>query len=331
MKIIVTGGAGFIGSNFVHHLVTNYPEYNITVVDKLTYAGNKENLKPITSKVNFIQADICDKSAYSEVTQTADYVVHFAAESHNTRAEKNPDIFWQTNVEGTRTVLDLLTTNSNLKKFVHISTDEVYGEIPEGIDCKEEDKKSGDFQATSDYSKSKSIADDLAHEYMDKIPINIIRPTNNFGPYQHPEKLFPRSITRILTGQATVLWGEGNEIRDWLYAPDDARAIDLVMHKASAGEIYNVAANHSPEIRNRDLIHWLMGRLYENNARIQHTPNPRPAHDFRYGLNDSKLRNELGWRPGEDVWEQFEKTLQWYKKNEGWWKPLLKEAESIYE
>lgn len=329
MKITVTGGAGFIGTNFVHYWAEHHPKDQITVIDKLTYAGRPENLAPVKKQVELVEADICDERACKQAIGEADYIVHFAAESHVTRSEKDPEIFEKTNVEGTRTLLTLAANNDKLKRFVHISTDEVYGDAENGHNFAESEKEPGDSQATTAYAKSKARADDVAQEYIQKLPLNIVRPTNNFGPYQFPEKAFPRYITRVLSGKTISLWGEGEQIRDWLHARDTARAIELILDKAPAGEIYNVGANNEPEIKNRDLAHWLLGRMHDHNAKLEHQPDPRPQHDGRYGVDTAKIK-QLGWQPSPDPWQLFEQTLQWYIDNKDWWAPLVAEAESIY-
>lgn len=329
MKIVVTGGAGFIGTNFIHYWLDKHPDDAITVIDKLTYAGNQANLKPVQDKIEFIEADICDQAACQQAIANADYVIHIAAESHVTRSEKDPEIFEKTNVEGTRNLLELAAANDKLARFVHISTDEVYGDAENGHNFLESEKETGDHQATSAYAKSKSRADDVAKSFAGKVPLNIIRPTNNFGPYQFPEKAFPRYITRVLSGKTISLWGPGEQIRDWLYAPDTARAIETIIKNAPAGEIYNVGANNDPEIKNRDLAHWLLGRMHEHGAVLEHQEDPRPQHDARYGVNTAKIK-ELGWQPSLNPWQLFEETYQWYLDNEDWWQPLLEEAESIY-
>jgi dTDP-glucose 4,6-dehydratase len=331
MKILVTGGAGFIGSAFVRHLVGAYPNYQIVVYDALTYAGNVENLASVRDRITFVQDDICDASKVALAMRDCDTVVHFAAESHVTRSEKDPGVFERTNVRGTRVLLEL-ACEYGILRFVHVSTDEVYGDAIAGQFFAEEDKEPGDHMATSAYAKSKARADDLAASYRGELALNIVRPTNNFGPYQFPEKALPRWITRVLRGETISLWGVGDQVRDWLYVVDTARAIDLVLHQGAAGQVYNIGANHMPEIKNRDLAHWLMGLLTGLGlvARIEHQVDRREYHDFRYGVDTRRIR-DLGWRPTANVWGQFEETTHWYIDHRAWWDPLVDEAERIYQ
>lgn len=327
MKLLVTGGAGFIGTNFVYHMAAK--GHKVVVLDKLTYAGGKDNLASLTPKVTLIEGDVCDAALVASAVAGIDWVVHFAAESHNTRSETDPDLFYRSNVDGTRVMLEQ-SFKSSVKRFLHISTDEVYGSIVGGK-FKETDKKLGDSQATSAYSKSKSLADDLAMEYGSKgFPVLVTRTTNNFGPWQFPEKALPRWITNLLLGSKIPLWGEGLQVRDWLYAPVNAEAIEFLLEQGKDGEVYNVAANHNPEITNRQAAEWLCSILDKKpDEWIEHLPDPRPDHDFRYALDTTKL-DTLGWKPSVDVFDQFEATVSWYKHNETWWRMRKAEAEKIY-
>lgn len=328
-RILVTGGAGFIGTNFVYYITGK--GYNVTVLDKLTYAGGKDNLEPLIAegKVNFIQGDICDAESVKHSLSGAEEVIHFAAESHNTRSETDPDLFYRTNVEGTKVMLEE-SFKAGIKKFIHISTDEVYGSIVNGY-FSETDKLLGDSQATSAYSKSKSQADDLAMEFGKNYPVIILRPTNNFGPWQYPEKALPRWITNIILGQKIPLWGEGMQVRDWLYAPVTAECLEFLLQKGEAGNAYNVAANHNPEITNKTAAEWLCEISGVNRDEyIQYIPDPRPNHDFRYALNIDKI-TKLGFKPAIDPFNQFKETAQWYKNNRQWWEKRKAEAESIYK
>lgn len=328
-RILVTGGAGFIGTNFVYYITGK--GYNVTVLDKLTYAGGKDNLEPLIAegKVNFIQGDICDAESVKHSLSDAEEVIHFAAESHNTRSETDPDLFYKTNVEGTKVMLEE-SFKAGIKKFIHISTDEVYGSIVNGY-FSETDKLLGDSQATSAYSKSKSQADDLAMEFGKNYPVIVLRPTNNFGPWQYPEKALPRWITNILLGQKIPLWGEGMQVRDWLYAPVTAECLEFLLQKGEAGNAYNVAANHNPEITNKTAAEWLCEISgVKRDECIQYIPDPRPNHDFRYALNIDKI-TKLGFKPAIDPFNQFKETAQWYKNNRQWWEKRKAEAESIYK
>lgn len=328
-KILVTGGAGFIGTNFVYYMAGK--GYDQVVLDKLTYAGGKDNLDPLISagKIKFQQGDICNKDAVKESLSGVDYVIHFAAESHNTRSETDPELFYRTNVEGTRIMLEE-SFSAGVKKFIHISTDEVYGSIADGYFA-EGDKKLGDSQATSAYSKSKSQADDLAMEFGRNYPVIVLRPTNNFGPWQYPEKALPRWISNILLGSKIPLWGEGLQVRDWLYAPVTSSCLEFLLEKGEAGNAYNVAANHEPEITNKTAAEWLCRLLeVDPDKWIEYIPDPRPNHDFRYALNIEKI-TKLGFRPLVDPFAQFRETVKWYRENQSWWKKRKEEAESIYK
>ena len=326
MKLFVTGGAGFIGSNFVRHSVSK--GHKVTVVDKLTYSGNLDNIRDLDQKsYEFIHADICDESLMRTGMKNADAVVHFAAESHVTRSETDPEVFYRTNVEGTRTLLKC-ATETGVKKFVHISTDEVYGSRPDGL-FQESDKLIGDSQASSPYSKSKSLADDLAMSYSSMIPLIVVRPTNNFGPRQYPEKALPRWVTRLLTGKNIPVWGKGENVRDWLHVGNTVKAIEFLIERGRAGEAYNIAANNKPEIRNIDIANWLIETLRFDPARIEFVPDPRPNHDFRYAIDTRKIHS-LGFTMDQDVRKLVEETVNWYVENRAWWTRLLDGAESIY-
>lgn len=326
-KILVTGGAGFIGTNFVYHVANK--GYGITVLDKLTYAGGKDNLEPLGDKVDLVIGDICDRDIVKKALAGADEVVHFAAESHNTRSESDPDTFYKTNVEGTRVMLEE-AFGASVKKFIHISTDEVYGSIADGYFA-ETDKKPGDGQATSAYSKSKAQADDIAMEFGKSHNVVVLRPTNNFGPWQYPEKALPRWITNIMLSEKIPLWGQGLQVRDWLYANSTAECLEFLLEKGEAGNAYNVAANHKPEITNLIAAEWLCDIMgVSKNDIIEFIPDPRPNHDFRYALNVDKI-TKLGFKPSVDAYEQFKQTVEWYKSNPEWWKKRKEEAESIYK
>jgi dTDP-glucose 4,6-dehydratase len=310
----------------VRHVLDAQPGDDVVVLDALTYAGNRANLEGLD--VELVVGDICDEVVVDRVMRDAQAVVHFAAESHVTRSEKDPDIFHRTNVVGTVTLCEAAARHG-VERFVHVSTDEVYGDANHHDPFREDEKEPGTGQATSAYAKSKALADDVAASYRDRVPLNIVRPTNNFGPRQFPEKALPRWLTRVLRNEPITLWGVGDQVRDWLFAPDNARAIDLVLRTSPAGEIYNIGANHEPEIRNRDLAHWIAGRTHDRGGRIEHQLDTREHHDFRYSVDTTKI-TALGWRPSPDVWASFETTYQWYADNERWWQPLIAEAERIY-
>ena len=325
--ILITGGAGFIGTNFVYYMAGK--GYNSVVIDKLTYAGGKDNLEPLGDKVKLVVGDICDADLVKNSLKDIDWVVHFAAESHNTRSETDPDLFYRTNVEGTRTMLEE-SFKAGVEKFIHISTDEVYGSILDGY-FSEEDKIPGDSQATSAYSKSKAQADDIATEFGKKHPVVVLRPTNNFGPWQYPEKALPRWITNLILGDKIPLWGEGLQVRDWLYAPLTSECLEFLLINGKGGNAYNVAANHQPEITNCKAAEWLCELMgVAANEGISFIPDPRPNHDFRYALNIDKLK-KLGFKPNVDPYNQFKETVDWYRMHNEWWKKRKAEAESIYK
>lgn len=327
-NIFVTGGAGFIGSNFVHYWVKKYPKDKITVLDKLTYAGGLDNLDGIRQKIKFIKGDICNKKLVEGLMKDIDIVVHFAAESHNTRAEKHPKIFYQTNVEGIKTLLEAAKKHP-VKKFIHISTDEIYGSIKKGW-FKESDADRRYKHLKADYPKSKAQGDRVAREYAKKLPVIVVRPTNNFGPRQHPEKALSRYITNIFLGKKMPVWGKGLQVRDWLYVEDHCRAIELLIQFGRIGEAYDIAANNRPEIRNRDVTRILCEAMKINPKEwIEFVRDPRPQHDFRYGLLSQKIRL-LGWRPSKNIRELFKKTVDWYRQNPCWWQKRKREAEKIY-
>jgi dTDP-glucose 4,6-dehydratase len=328
VRILVTGGAGFIGTNFVYHMVNKGHE--VIVLDKLTYAGGKDNLEPLGEKVQLIVGNICDRDTVKKAVSGVDWVVHFAAESHVTRSETDPELFYRVNVEGTKIMIEE-SLAAKVKKFLHISTDEVYGSKESGL-FKEDDKLPGDSQASSPYAKSKSQADDLAQDFAKAgAPILITRTTNNFGPWQFPEKALPRWITNLLLGEKIPVWGEGKQVRDWLYAPENAKAIESVLEKGKIGEVYNVAANNKPEIENRRAAEMLCeGLNLDPKEWLEFVPDPRPAHDFRYAIDTTKIES-LGWKPERKPEKQFKETILWYKEHEDWWKKRKAEAERIYK
>jgi dTDP-glucose 4,6-dehydratase len=330
MKILVTGGAGFIGSAFIRHWFKTHPEDEIINLDALTYAGNLENLREVEGLPNykFVHGNILDASLDYKLMAGVDTVVHFAAESHVTRSENDPMKFHFTNVLGTGSLLHaalLHLWEGQQVRFVHISTDEVYGPIKDGF-FKEEYFRPD--LATSDYAWSKSRADMLVRSCRDLGPI-IVRPTNNFGQNQYPEKVLPRWITSAMEGQPLKLWAPGNQVRDWLYVGDTCRALDLIIHQAEPGSVFNIGANLRPEVTNLEMAQRVVAGLGLSESLIKVIPNPRPEHDERYGV-DTTLIKELGWQPG-DFNSQLEATIDWYVNNEPWWKPLKLEAEALYQ
>lgn len=326
---MVTGGAGFLGSYFVR-LALKLGASKVTNVDLLSYAGDTRRLEDLTGdeRYEFIQADVADPASMVKIVDECQpkAIIHYAAESHVTRSEADPERFFRTNVEGTRAVLDA-ALECGVERVVHVSTDEVYGPIESGLFC-ETDKPEGFGKSTSPYAQSKAIADDLARSYADKLEVVVARPTNAFGPWQFPEKAFPRWITRALQGQPLLVWGDGMYVRQWLFAQDFAEAISVLLLSGAAGEVYNVGPVHDPEINNLDLAQWIAAHLALPGDAVQLTPYDRPNHDRRYAVDPAKIE-ALGWRPG-NVEKQFEETVKWYRDNDSWWQPHLEEAESIY-
>lgn len=327
MKLLVTGGAGFIGSNFVLYMLQKYPEYQIINVDALTYAGNLENLKSIENHANhiFVKADITDAQKMSElIGQGVDVVVNFAAESHVDRSILEPDIFVKTNVLGTQVLLDA-ARKRNITKFVQVSTDEVYGTLGE----------TGLFSETtplapnSPYSASKAGGDLLVRAYHETfgLPVNITRCSNNYGPYQFPEKLIPLMISKALSDEALPVYGDGLNIRDWLYVEDHCSAIDLVIHQGRNGEVYNIGGNN--ERTNLQIVKTILQELGKPESLITHVKD-RPGHDRRYGIDPTKTMNELGWKPKHSFETGIKETIAWYLDNKEWWTRIQSGAYQEY-
>jgi dTDP-glucose 4,6-dehydratase len=316
MKLLVTGGAGFIGSNFVLYMLKQHPDYEIVNIDALTYAGNLENLKSIenNSKHSFIKADITDAQAIDQLMQQGiDVVVNFAAESHVDRSILEPEVFVKTNVLGTQVLLDA-AKKYNVTKFVQVSTDEVYGSLGETGLFTEETP----LQPNSPYSASKAGGDLLVRAYHETfgLPVNITRCSNNYGPYQFPEKLIPLMISRALSDQQLPVYGDGLNIRDWLYVEDHCSAIDLVIHQGKLGEVYNIGGNN--ERTNVHIVKTVLEELGKPESLISYVQD-RPGHDRRYGIDPTKTMNELGWKPKHSFETGIKETIRWYLDNEEWW------------
>jgi len=318
MKILVTGGAGFIGSNFIKYILSHYPHYKIVNLDKLTYAGNLDNLSDIEDNpyYQFMKGDICDQKLVESVMEDKiNVIVHFAAESHVDRSLYDPKIFVETNVLGTQVLLESALM-FKIDKFIQISTDEVYGTLTKGSFT-----ESSPLLPNSPYSASKASADLLVRSYFQTfgLPAIITRCTNNYGPYQFPEKLIPLFITNALAGKELPIYGDGLYIRDWLYVEDHCRALDLVLHKGKIGEIYNISGNY--EKTNLEITELILKRLSQPKSLIKHVKD-RPAHDRRYALDSSKLRNELNWSSDISFEEGMSKTVDWYIANQKWWQKI---------
>ncbi len=316
-KLLVTGGAGFIGSNFIRLILNKYPAYHIVNLDKLTYCGNPDNLKSISANPNyrFVQGDICDHKLLEEIMKDCEIVVNFAAETHVDRSIDNAAEFVRTNILGTEMLLDA-ARKCNLALFCQISTDETYGSREKGFF-----KESDALRPSSPYSASKAAADQLVYAYYVtyNLPIMIVRPTNNFGPYQYPEKIIPLFITNALKGKKLPVYGDGQNVRDWIYVLDNCAAIDFAIHRGKIGEIYNIAGNN--EMKNIDLTRLILKIMKQPQELIEFVPD-RPGHDRRYALDSSKIKR-LGWKPGHNFEQVMEETVQWYHDNQQWWQPLL--------
>lgn len=315
LKLLITGGAGFIGSNFVHYMRKEHPTYTLINVDLLTYAGNLDNLAGLENEqcYRFVQADIANKAAIEPIFQDGiDAVLNFAAESHVDRSITNPGLFVHSNVLGTQTLLDL-AREYKVAKFVQISTDEVYGTLGnEGLFT-----ESTPLAPNSPYSASKAGADLLVRAYHETfgLPVNITRCSNNYGPYQFPEKLIPLMIRNALSDQPLPVYGDGLNVRDWLYVEDHCRAIDRVLHKGRSGEVYNVGGNN--ERTNLHVVRTILAKLGKPESLIRHVED-RLGHDRRYAIDASKIRNELGWVPQFEYESGIEKTIEWYLANQTW-------------
>lgn len=321
MKLLVTGGAGFIGSNFILYYLKNHPDASIVNLDKLTYAGNLKNLESVKSNRNykFIHGDICDAKIVEEAMQGVDVVVHFAAESHVDRSIIEPGDFVKTNVLGTQILL-AAALKEGVKRFHHVSTDEVYGSL--NLDEKNIFNERTRYNPRSPYSASKASSDHLVNAYYFtyNLPITISNCSNNFGPYQFPEKLIPLAITNLLEGKKVPVYGDGLYVRDWLYVEDHCRAIDLILQKGRVGETYCIGGL-TEDINNLEVIKKILKFLGKNESEIEFIKD-RPGHDRRYALDWSKIKNELGWEPLHTFEDWLEKTVDWYKENAKWWQDV---------
>lgn len=316
MRILITGGAGFIGSNFIRYILNKYPEYKTFNLDKLTYCGNLENLNGLQDHPNyqFVKGDICDPNIVSSLVKDCQVVINFAAQTHVDRSIVDASEFIHTNINGTHVLLEA-AKEYKLKKFIQISTDEVYGSIQEASFTEE-----SYLCPSSPYAASKAAADHLAHSYFVtyNLPIIIVRSGNNFGPYQYPEKIMPLFITNCLENKKLPLYGDGLNVRDWLYVLDNCMAIDLIFHKGEIGQIYNVAAGN--EKTNLELTKLILKIMGKSEDFIKYVKD-RPGHDRRYSMDCRKLKS-LSWQPKYQFQDALKDTIKWYQNNQEWWRKL---------
>ncbi|MCQ5129393.1 dTDP-glucose 4,6-dehydratase [Butyricicoccus faecihominis] len=324
MKILVTGGAGFIGGNFVQHMLHNHPEHSILCIDALTYAGNIETLATVidNTRFKFIKADISDRELIYQVfeKESLDIVVNFAAESHVDRSIENPQIFLQTNVMGTQVLLDACR-NYGIKRYHQVSTDEVYGDLP--LDNPNLFfTETSSLHASSPYAASKAAADLLCGAYQRTygLPITISRCSNNYGPYQFPEKLIPLMITNAVAEKELPVYGNGENIRDWLYVEDHCIAIDLILQNGEIGQVYNIGGHN--EMRNIDIVKIILSILGKPETLITYVKD-RKGHDLRYAIDPTFIHDQLGWLPTTKFEQGIQKTISWYLNNSKWWKNIL--------
>ena len=324
MTIIVTGGAGFIGGNFIHYMIAEHPEYRIVCLDKLTYAGNISTLASVNgcSNFRFIKADICDRDAVYRVFEEEhpDIVVNFAAESHVDRSIENPSIFLETNIMGTAVLMDACR-KFGIVRYHQVSTDEVYGDLP--LDRPDLFfTETTPIHTSSPYSSSKASADllVLAYHRTYGLPVSISRCSNNYGPYHFPEKLIPLMIINALDDKPLPVYGKGENVRDWLYVEDHCRAIDLIIHNGRVGEVYNVGGHN--EMRNIDIVKLILKHLGKPESLITYVAD-RKGHDLSYAIDPTKIHNELGWLPETKFADGLAKTIDWYLANKSWWEPIV--------
>ncbi len=328
-RLLVTGGAGFIGANFVHHMLNKYPDYHITVLDKLTYAGNLDNLRAVwdNPRFTFVKGDICDRETVERVVreQGIDTIVNFAAETHVDRSILEPDAFIRTNVYGTYVLLEV-TKDLDLERFHQVSTDEVYGDIPPGYRSREEDP----LRPRSPYSAAKASGDLLTLSYFTTygLRVTITRGSNNVGPYQHLEKVVPLFTTNALEDKPLPVYGDGRQMRDYMWVMDHCEAIDLVLHRGEPGQVYNVGTGE--EIENLEMVEIILDTLGKPRSLVQFVED-RPGHDRRYAMDISKMR-ALGWAPRYSPREAVAKAVRWYVENTWWWRPIKEgEFQEYYE
>lgn len=322
MNLLITGGAGFIGGNFVHYMVRKYPTYRIIVLDKLTYAGNMETLDKVIDKIRFIKADIADRKAVYDIfeAERPDIVINFAAESHVDRSIEDPEIFLKTNILGTQVLMDACR-KYGISRYHQVSTDEVYGDLP--LDRKDLFfTEETPIHTSSPYSASKASADLLVQAYHRTygLPVTISRCSNNYGPYHFPEKLIPLMIANALANKPLPVYGRGLNVRDWLYVEDHCKAIDLILHRGKVGEVYNIGGHN--EKANIDIVKMILAILGKPESLITYVAD-RKGHDLRYAIDPTKIHTELGWLPETKFEDGIQKTVQWYLDNKPWWERII--------
>jgi len=328
--MLITGGAGFIGANFVHYTVKNRPEYDVTVIDKLTYAGNQASLEPVADKITFVQGDICDRDLMDKLVGETDIVVHFAAESHNDNSLRDPWPFIQTNIVGTVTILEAVRKHG--KRLHHISTDEVFGDLE--LDDPNRFKETTPYNPSSPYSASKASSDHLVRAWVRSFGLKatISNCANNYGPYQHIEKFIPRQITNVLSDIKPKLYGEGKNVRDWIHVDDHNSAVHIILDKGEMGETYIIGADND-HTSNKMVIEMILELMGKPKDWYEHVTD-RPGHDMRYAMDSTRLRTELGWQPQytdtNGMKEGLKQTIQWYTDNRSWWQSQKDAVEAAY-
>lgn len=326
-NLLITGGAGFIGANFVHYTLINHPEHQLTVLDKLTYAGNMQNLSTIQNQINFVKGDICDQQLVNKLVSQNDIVVHFAAESHNDNSLRDPWPFINTNVVGTATILEAVRKYD--KRLHHISTDEVYGDLELNDPAKFTENTP--YNASSPYSSTKASSDLLVKAWVRSFGIKatISNCSNNYGPMQHIEKFIPRQITNILSGLKPKLYGTGEQVRDWIHVDDHNSAVHAILQQGVLGELYLIGANG--EQNNQNVLQTILELMGKPKNWYEHV-NDRPGHDMRYAIDSTKLQTNLRWQPKYNNFKDgLKDTIDWYSNNKIWWQPLKDEVEAKYK
>jgi len=329
MKLLITGGSGFIGSNFIKYWFANHPQDSIINLDKMTYAANPRNLVEFDNNPNykFVQGDILDEKLVDDLVSQVDTIVHFAAESHVDRSIDDPSLFIKTNVLGTYILLNA-AKNHQIKRFHHISTDEVFGSI--ALDSTDQFNEATPYDPSSPYSASKASSDHLVRSFIKtfNFPATISNCSNNYGPYQHPEKMIPRSITNLLVGDKIKVYGQGLNFRDWLHVEDHCRAIELILLNGKIGETYCIGGAKKGT-NNMELVKMILKLMGKDESSLEYVAD-RPAHD-NYAVNWDKINKELGWEPKYDLESGLKQTIDWYTQNQTWWQETKKEAEEFYK